>query len=296
MTLSIIIVNYNTKSLLKQCLTSVFANLPQKSEVIVIDNHSTDNSVSMITQHFPKVRLISNRKNYGFAWANNQGIEVSKGRFVLLLNSDTIVKAHALDRLVAYLEKHPKVGVISPQLRNEDGSIQPQGGALPTITNIAAWMFFLDDIPLLKQLFVPYHQDNVEFFTGTHSMGWVAGTAMLIRREVLDQIGGLDQNIFMYAEDIDLCWRARAAGWEIKTLSSAQVIHLGQGSGNKGKAILGEYKGLLYLYEKYQLHDTLPVLKLLLKIGALCRMVLFGIILRRRQSYDNYQKAFSVVR
>ena len=199
--LSIIIVSFNTKQLLKQTINSFYTELNNNYELIVVDNNSSDGSAKMIQNQFPKAQLIQNKKNLGFAKANNQGISHSNSEYILLLNSDTIVKPNLFKNTLKFLKKNPKVGIVSPKLLNKDGSIQPNGGALPNLRNIKAWMLFLDDVPIINRFFSHYHQENEDFFKKTQSTGWVAGTAMFIRRKTIQETGLLDEKIFMYSED-----------------------------------------------------------------------------------------------
>ena len=146
--LSIIIVSFNTRRLTLNCLVSIKKTTNfQDVEVIVVDNASTDGSPQAIKDQFPQVKLIANTNNTGFAKANNQGIKASRGEYVMLLNSDTLVKPEALIQLVEFMDTHPKVGIIAPQLLNPDGTIQPNGGFLPRLSNIIAWMLLIDDLP-----------------------------------------------------------------------------------------------------------------------------------------------------
>lgn len=278
MKLSVIIVSYNTKSLLEKCLESIRASTLDKKayEVIVIDNGSTDGSA--------KLAMIKNKQNLGYAVANNQGIKIARGEYILLLNSDTEVKPTALEALVNFMDFHSQAGIASAQLLNPDGSIQPSGGYLPRLSNITLWMFFIDG----------YHIQNPAYYQKTRQVGWVQGAALIMRKSV----GLLDENIFMYGEDVELCLRAKKAGWQVWTVATAQVIHHAfQSSGGvSSNALLGEYQGLLYLFKKHKPFWEIPLLKLLLKTGALLRMLLFGTILRDREKYAVYQKAFKFAR
>lgn len=294
MQLSTIIVNYNTKNLLRQTLRSI----PQKQdwEVIVVDNGSTDGSLDMLKKTFPQVKRIENRENLGFAKANNQGIKASSGSFILLLNSDTIVKPNAIQNLIAHLERNPSVGIASGQLLNPDGSIQPQGGYLPRLLNIVFWMVFLDDLPLIGKHLRPYHLNDKAAFTRERLIGWVGGTAMMIRREVFEKAGPLDEEIFMYAEDVEFCMRAQKEGFKASITPRAKIVHYGQQSsgGAPAAAWLGEYRGLQYIFQTHKPRWEYPVVRLLLKIGAILRMLLFGILQGRKDAYEAYKKAFAM--
>jgi GT2 family glycosyltransferase len=291
--LSIIIISYNTPKLITDCLDSVTKNLPGNSEIIVIDNNSDPETLTALKQ-FPQIKLIKNSQNIGFAGANNQGVAKASGQYLLFLNSDTLVKPGSLQHLIDFFESHPNSGIVSPQILNADQAVQSNGGSLPNIANIAGWMLFIDDLPVIKQIFPSYHQ-KAAFFRKSRSLGWVSGAALAIRREVVDQIGGWDEKIFMYGEDIDLCFRARKANWQVYTYSSSQIVHLGQGSGSQAKALVGEMTGLIYLFKKYYPRWIMPILVLILRFGTLLRIVLFGKIRKHEQLYAAYSQAFKLV-
>lgn len=294
MRLSIIIVSYNTKKLVKDCLDSFLKDLPSDYEVILVDNASNDGTLELVETKFPQVKLIKNKTNTGFAQANNQGIAQAKGSYVLFLNSDTFANVDSFKTLAEFFDHHPKAGILSPKLLNPDQSIQQNGGALPTLWNVFAWQFFLDEIPLLTHLFNPYQQDDPEYYLKTRQTGWVSGAAMALRRTMLDDIGLLDKDIFMYAEDTELCLRAHLRQWQVWTVAEGEIIHIGQGSGNKAKAILGEYKGMLYLFAKHY-PKQLPVIRTILYYGALVRAQVYR-LLGNQEKYAYYQEATSLVR
>src|SRR3972149_2509597 len=167
MDLSIIIVNYNTKELLLDCLGSIKKNTKKISyEIILVDNASTDGSVEILRRlKSPDVKVVLNRENFGFSKANNQGIKIAKGRYVLLLNSDTKVQDSILTEMIEYMDENPKTGVAGCALKNPDGSLQATGGYFPTLFRVASWMLFFDDIPLLDKLIKPFHpRPEKQFF------------------------------------------------------------------------------------------------------------------------------------
>ena len=294
MKLSIIIVSYNTKALLHHCLDSLKPQLNSQTEVIIIDNASTDGSVQAIQEAFPKVKLIANKRNLGFAAATNLGIKKTSATYVLLLNPDTLVQPGSLKLLTDYLDAQPQVSIASPKLLNPDGSLQPAGGALPNLNNLTTWFFLLDHLPYVGEFIDPYHQNHQDFYTKTQLTGWVPGTAMIIRRKVLDQIGLLDDQIFMYAEDVDLCLRAHQTDHQVALLPQATVIHASHAAAGKPKALIGEVDGLKYLFAKYKPAWQQLLLRLVFKKGALIRMLLFATIARDKTRYDTYQKIFNL--
>lgn len=236
MELSIIIVSYNTRDYLARCLTTLDAALDRTArhrataradfaEVFVVDNASPDESAAAVRGSFPWVRLIANAQNRGFAAANNQAFAVARGQFVLLLNPDTEVRDDALIRMLAYLEQHPAVGMAGGKLWHGDGSFQHSAFRFPTLA-----MAFLDFFPVNHRLTearingrYPAASYTGDGFPVDHPLG----ACMLVRREVLDQVGGFSEDYFMYCEEVDWCIRIREAGWEIVSLPSAEFVHHG---------------------------------------------------------------------
>lgn len=289
--LSIIVVSYNTARLTQTCLESVIANLQtssflkNQSEIIVVDNDSSDQSVKFLkkfqtTQKLP-VKLILNQENLGFAVANNQAIGQAKGKYLFLLNSDTIVHDQALEKLVVGLESaSASLGLLAASLVNGDGSYQPQGGDLPTLFSLLVQWLSLDDLPIFGQFlpcFQKRHQKNISQSLSNQPvlMGWVGGTAVLIKKQVFQQIGLLDEKIFMYGEDSELCLRAARAGWGRAILPSAQVTHFGFQSSSANNAKLGEVKSLFYIFDQYYPAWQKGFLRLILNLGCFLRMIIF---------------------
>lgn len=203
--LSIIVINYNTADLLLHCLSSIETQEGISSEIFVIDNASTDSSPHMIASRFKSVRLIANSQNVGFSCANNQALQMAKGRYLLFLNPDTEVKPGAFGNAIHYMENNQKVGLAGLRLVNPDGSPQQSMEYRYPGQRHAAGQ--LSDLP--------------------GSIAWVAGAAMIARRELLEQTQGFDERYFLYAEDVDLCVSARKIGWEIGFIEDAVVVHWG---------------------------------------------------------------------
>lgn len=225
MGLSIIIVNFNTKELLKKCLESIFRVKEHESgrvemEIIVVDNGSTDGSVEAIEARYKDIKILRNEENLGFAKANNQGIKISKGDYILLLNSDTEVRSGALDKLVQFAEKHPDAGVAGARLLNPDGSIQPSVYHFPTI-----WRAIAEYWLGKRGVYEKYALTGALTGTDPVSVEAVTGAAMLIPRKTIEKVGLLDERYFLYFEDLDFCRRARETGLKIYYLPSAEVIH-----------------------------------------------------------------------
>ena len=303
MDLSVIIVNWNTKKLLENCLQSIFKfTRGINFEVIVIDNGSKDGSVEMVKQKFPKTKLIPNNQNLGFTKANNQGIKIAKGKYILLLNSDTHLIENSLFKLVKKAQALKNVGALGPQLLNIDKTIQQSAGFFPNLPQVFFWMTFIDDLPggsILK----PYHIDHDTFYHNDRQVDWVTAAAILVPRNVIDKIGKLDEKIFMYGEEVDWCYRIKKAGYDVYFSPATKIVHIGRGSSNKvsKNAIAGEYKGILYFYKKYKGAFLLQIVRILLKIGALARIVAFAILglacrqAGRKELAKSYVEALKVV-
>ncbi len=218
--LSIVIVSWNVQGYLRRCLDSLRADLSQNPdhEVIVVDNDSTDGSIAMLEHDFPEVTLIRNQENVGFARANNQALKLSRGQFVLLLNPDTEVQEGSIRALISFLESHPQVGIVGPKLLNPDGTPQGSGVNLPSLSGSLLGYFRIK-----KEVTGTYH------IHADHPVAVKAlvGACLLVRREVLEQVGGFDEDYFMYVEEIDWCYRVGQAGWLIYYVPSAVICHHG---------------------------------------------------------------------
>ena len=246
MHLSIIIVSWNTRDLLAQCLESIVSNLttddrslPEgtvhcpkglSTEIFIVDNASSDDSAAMVRARFPKVRLIENRENVGFARANNQAIRASTGQYVLLLNPDTVVLPNALREMLRYMNEHPTIGLLGGNLMNVDRTPQVCYGNLPGLASELLTLFGLDRrLPLperLRSATIRASEPRAE----SSPVGWVLGACMLIRRTALEQIGLLDEGYFMFSEETDWAWRAWQTGWKVEYLSTAGILHYGGSS------------------------------------------------------------------
>lgn len=222
--LSVIVVNRNTCDLLHACLQSI-AVLPDRvsTELILVDNGSTDGSVEMVEDLFPDVHLIRNESNTGFAYPNNQGLAISRGRHVMLLNSDTEVRPHAFERLVRFMDENSRVGACGPTLYYPDGRLQPSCSTFPS-----PWVHFCDML-LLDRLFPrSRHFGNMLTWFDhrrTAAVDQPAGAALVVRREVLESVGALDERFTIYYNDVDWCFRIHRAGWQICFVHDAEIVH-----------------------------------------------------------------------
>lgn len=296
--LSIIIPSFNTKELLYNCLKSIFNQTKEINfEVIVVDNASTDGSTDMVKKQFSQVKVIINNKNEGYAKANNIGIKAARGDNILFLNSDTVILDKAIEKSLCYLINNPKIDILGCKLLNSDKTIQPSGGYFPKLRQIFYMMFFIDDLPIFNKIIKPYQQSNLGFYKNFQMLDWVTGAFMMIKKKVIDKIRGFDENFFMYSEEVDLCFRAKKAGFKVAFFPDAKVIHI-KGSGLEAgfeKAVLGEFLGLIKFFNKHKPTWEIPILKTLLKIGAILRMVFFGILKGDKIKQKIYEKAFKLV-
>jgi GT2 family glycosyltransferase len=221
--LSIVILNWNVRDLLDRCLASIRSDGLQL-ETIVVDNASSDDSVTLVRSKYPDVVVIANSINRGFTGGNNQGIRATHGRYVLVLNPDTEIVDDALDRLAAYLDDHTDVGALGPMLLNPDRSVQSSRRRFPTMATgffESTWLQGVAPRNLLRR----FYMDDLspEF---VQEVDWLTGACTMFRRSVLDRVGLYDEeNFFMYSEELDLCRRIRQAGWKIIYLPEAKVIH-----------------------------------------------------------------------
>ncbi len=226
--LSLIIVSWNVAGLLEECLDSIHRSLSDSAidaEIIVVDSASTDGTVAMVRERFSDVRLLSQTENLGFVRCNNLGLKVARGRHILLLNPDTMVMADALARLVQELDTHPQIGIVGPRTLNSDGSTQSTRRRFPTLLTAffeSTWLQPWAPRGLLRQYHVEDHANDCNF-----DVDWVQGSALMLRREVYEAIGGLDPGYVMYSEELDWCRRARAAGWRVRYVGAAQIVHHG---------------------------------------------------------------------
>lgn len=300
--LSIIIVNFNTQKITKECIESIVLHTRGISyEIIVVDNASTDGSVAMLKSlknNISGLRLILNKDNLGFGKGNNAGFKISKGNFVLLLNTDTKIRGNVLSEMVSWMRSHKEVGISSCALRFKDGSVQGTGGYFPTLSKVFAWMFFIEDLPLIDRLIKPFHPMHGQspfyrgegMFSDEKEVDWMTGAFFLIRKEVLEQVGHIDEDYFMYTEEVDFCFRAKKKGWKVWYLPKWKIIHYGGASSTSEFPILSEYKGIKIFYKKHMPAWQYPILRIFLKAGAAMRIILFG-VLKGKEAMVTYAKA-----
>jgi GT2 family glycosyltransferase len=276
---SIVIVNWNTKDLLRNCLNSIAEQTRQVHEILVVDNASTDGSADMVRQEFPDITLIANSANRGFAAANNQAIAVARGRYVLLLNPDTVILDQAIDKMIDWCDEHPDVGCAGCQVMMSDTEIQQTCFADPT-----PFALLVAETGLARV----FSRSSV--FGRARYSSWdrrremevdvVSGMFMLIPRPVLDQVGFLDESFFVYAEEADLCRRIRQAGFRCVFTPVARIVHLDGGGKSSDQISVKMHvqlqKSLLIYTTKHYGLVGLPLVKTTFIASRTLRYALFS--------------------
>ena len=251
--LSIIIVNYNVKHHLRECLQSIYRSTKRASfEITVVDNNSTDGSVDMVKSEFPEVKLIENCQNFGFAKANNQALKENKGRYVLLLNPDTVVLPNALDRMVEFMDENPRTGALGCKLLYPDGSLQPSCRSFPTLITAFFENTGLEKL-FLRNRIMGRHRIGHWDYNDIREVDQPMGSALMVRREAITQVGLMDEQFHMYYEDVDWCFRIKKRGWKIYFIPLAQIIHYGGQSAwpNMPKMKIQRYKSRHKFFRKH---------------------------------------------
>ncbi|HOF05256.1 MAG TPA: glycosyltransferase family 2 protein [Syntrophales bacterium] len=282
--LSVIIVNWNTRELLRDCLTSLGGGDPEVSrEIIVVDNASRDGSAAMVARDFPAVQILRNEENVGFARANNQAIRVARGRYLLLLNSDTVVPDPGIFRpWLAFLDSRPEIGASGCRLVTADGRRWVgDAGFRPTLRTVFNYSFFLSRFfpRRCPGLFL-----NESRLDGPLAVDWISGAALMTRRDVLEKVGLLDESLFMYAEDVEWGCRVRDHGYEVYYLPQFVIVHLVGMSGRKGKPAGFSNLWLRNLRRMYGLfHPQEPRIcfDMIFSAGLLVRSFLYYVIYLR---------------
>lgn len=254
MDVSIIIVNWNTRKILFDCLLSVYDQTHDVSfEVIVIDNASSDDSAKMVEINFPQAILIKNKENNGFAVANNQGMKIAQGKYVLLLNPDTIVLQGAIQNSFAFAQQHQEAAVVG--IRNDDsnGTLTKNCFQFSSVQNLIISTLGLHRL-FPKNRYFGRERLLWWDYLSIREVDVVAGCYMLVRRKAIEQVGMFDEAFFMYGEEMDWCWRFKQAGWKILYYPESKIIHLGGMSAaqNPVGMQLEQRKSYLHFIEKRQ--------------------------------------------
>lgn len=286
------------------CLKSLsLATKETNTEVILIDNVSQDKVGDQVKKKFPDVKVLRREVNGGFGENNNMGMKIAKGRYILLLNDDTkIIDKTIFKEMIEWMDKHPKVGISTCALANPDlKNYQGSGGFFPTLPRVFAWMTFLDDVPGLDNLIKPYHpfhgsspfHTNEDYFKKPHKQDWLTGAFFLMRKEAMDQAGLFDEDFFLYVEEVELAYRFAKAGWEAWYLPKWKIVHYGMATNGSEKATIFEMQNLKLMYKKHFPAWELGALTVILKIGIILRILLYGVL--NPSVAKIYAKAFTVV-
>ena len=265
MDLSIIILSYNTRDITDEALS----RLPEDAEVIVLDNASTDGSVEMIKKKYPWVKLIVSKINTGFSKGNNIAMKQSNNPFILFLNSDCFVEEDSLLKSLKFFKEHPDCGVLGVKLVYENGALQPSAGFLPNPFNTILWIFGIAN---------SFHPRNKFFYKAEKQVGWVTGAFFMIKRQIFEKVGGFDENIFMYMDEVDLCKRVNFGGFKVYFTPSIQVTHLQRSSqALPERVFVKELAGIRYYFQKYY-GGIYPWVRLFLVLGLVLRTVAFALL------------------
>jgi O-antigen biosynthesis protein len=277
MKLSVVIVNYNVKYFLEQCLHSVrIAARNMDCEVFVVDNNSVDGSVQMVEEKFPEVRLIANKDNRGFSKANNQAIRIAGGEYILLLNPDTIVEEDTFEKIIRFMDEHPDAGGLGVKMVDGKGKFLPESKrGLPTPAVAFYKIFGLSGLFPKSKVFGQYHLTYLHP-DEIHQVDVLSGAFMLIRKTVLDKIGGLDEEYFMYGEDIDISYRITREGYKNYYFPQTRIIHY-KGESTKKSSInyvLVFYQAMIIFAKKHFSQKNARLFSLLINMAVYFRAFL----------------------
>ena len=292
--LSIVLVCWNNKDYLEPCLRSLFeAGLRHRFDVVVVDNGSTDGSQAIVREAFPQVELIQNDHNAGLSRASNQGMAATSGRYVLLLNNDTLVNGASLDALVAFLDATPDAGAAGGRLLNPDGTFQAGYADFSTLHEE-----FLMATGLGERLWpgYPSHLDPADVKAG----GWLSSACLLLRRDALAQVGLLDEQYFIYGDETDLQYRLQHAGWKVYYLPAVTTIHYGGRSMDRWRRRKMVYRGKLLFYRKHYGSPRTAALRLMFAVLSLAKTLWWCVALaapwRRERARREIHSNLDVIR
>ena len=290
--LSIIIVSYNTKKITQDCLESIWRSLQGTKlnyEIILVDNASKDKSQELLEklsqQPQNNLKVIFNKNNVGFGPANNQAVAQAQGKYLLFLNTDIVVLGQSINKLLEYYQKNEtKINFLGGKLFNNDLTPQPS----------AAWFFSLP--VTFAVLFLRGDYYNLTRFSPntTKKVDWVSGACFLTTKKIYQSVGGFDDQLFMYMEEVDLLYRANKKGFSTYFYPLAQFIHLGAASSSRSNSVVQVFQGLLYFYKKNYSKLSLTVLRFLLKLKALTA-ILVGKLIKNHYLLETYEKAYQII-
>ncbi len=256
-------------------------------EYIIVDNHSEDDSAKILqkaVKQYKGFSFIQNPQNNGFGAGNNLGTKHAKGEYLLFLNNDTTITGMGIKDMVSYMQEHQEISILGGELKNVDGTPQPSAGKFYTV-------FPLFLLLLGMQRFGGVDKNPKDIA----KVDWVKGALLMIRKNVFEKLGGFDENIFMYTEDMELCYRAKKAGYSSYFFPTDGILHKDQGSSNRTFAIVNIYKNLLYFYKKHRSFWEYMLVKLLLQTKAIL-LILYGKLFNKEYFVVTYEKALDACR
>jgi N-acetylglucosaminyl-diphospho-decaprenol L-rhamnosyltransferase len=285
---SVIVASHNTRGYLERCLRL----LGDVHEVIVVDTMSTDGSQELVRAEFPHVRMIELDANLGYGVALNAGIAVASGVYLILMNSDAWPQGAAIERLAAFADSEPRAGVVGPRLLNPDGTLQPSVRGFPTLWRLATEYLFLRWLAPRSRLLNAFYGSGFDH-ASRRDVEFVVGAVLFVRREALDEFGGFDERFFMYNDEVDLCYRALAAGWKVVFWPGAEFVHVGGASTVRTPVWPRMYREQLRSHvrflDKHRGLRTAERGRKLIAAAMLVRGFVFGVLARserRRLSLD----------
>jgi hypothetical protein len=290
--LSIVTLSYNTRDLTLACLKSIVSIFKKELEgkgleIIIVDNNSSDDSAESVGNYISSIRyegiirLIKNKENLGFGKGCNVGAKEAGGKFILFLNSDTQVLDKGFFRMTKFLDENLKVGILGGKLENSDGSVQTSAGKFYNLFNLLIMLLDLERLGFLRSS--PEKIQKVD---------WVSGACLMIRSDIFRKLSGFDEKIFMYMEDMEICFRAKKLGYETYFYPNIKLLHKSLGSSNRTFAIINIYKGILHFYSKHKTHLEYLVAKTLLTFKAEI-LIAVGFLTFNPELRDRYRKAIS---
>lgn len=288
--LSIIILSYNTKELIKACIESIGKQYKKELEngefeIIVVDNASTDaveSVISNLKKQISNLTLVRNKENFGFSKGNNIGATYAKGEYLFFLNSDTSLKDKGLLGMMMFLDTNREIGILGARLTHTDGTPQASAGVFYNLFQVFLMLIGGERMGLLRNS--PKEVAKVD---------WVSGAAMMVKKQVFEKLGGFDEAFFMYVEDMELCFRAKKQGVLTYFYPNATVVHKELGSSNRSFAVVSIYKGLLYFYKKHTSYIEYLLVKLLLLAKASIAIAI-GVCTNNTYLVSTYKKAIAL--
>lgn len=288
--LSIITINYNTLKLTTDCIRSIENNYKKElesglMEIIIVDNASKEGSVpelSKLKSYIPNLTVVESKQNLGFGKGNNLAAAKAKGNYLLFLNSDTIIEDTGFIRMVNFMEDHPEIGILGGKLKNLNKTQQSSAGSDYNLFNVIFLLLGFERFGFLRK-----SPKKIE------KVAWVSGACLMIRRDIFEKIGGFEKEIFMYMEDVDICFRARQNGFNTFFYPNINLIHQERGSSNRTFAILNIYKGLLFFFKKHKSKIQYIFVKNLLMLKAYLLTTL-GKLTGNSYLYKTYKEALEI--